>query len=158
MVSECRYQTLTVTTPVNSTTLEKLRANFAKVYFYPEGDIPQEALLETEVFFTPWEGVPDWVMPGMIPNTRLIQLTSGTYPDTSIWPSSGSRRDPTLTFQLALIEHFYRPVCVRLLQVTISVYDSALPRVSYQSLRPRLTVRYTQLQHIAVYRRSDCQL
>lgn len=76
-----RLETLTVTIEISSSTLQKLQKAFKTVHYYPEthtpNPIPAEALLETEILFTRYLGIPAYVKEfSQVPKLRYVQLSS----------------------------------------------------------------------------------
>lgn len=73
------YSTIAVTLDLSEASLAKLRKAFATVHYHPEGDVPKDVLADIDVWFTRWLGLPQWLEFKDIPNTKVVQLTSGEW-------------------------------------------------------------------------------
>ncbi|KAL1406143.1 hypothetical protein Q8F55_007827 [Vanrija albida] len=70
------YSTIAVTLDLSPASLDKVKAAFQTVHYYPEGDVPRDVLADVDVWFTRWLGLPQWLEFKDIPNTKVVQLTS----------------------------------------------------------------------------------
>lgn len=72
-----QYSTLILNWPVSDEALAKLRDTFTTVHYHPEGDVPDQAKKEGDVWFSRWAGLPNDLKLEEVPKLRLLQLTSG---------------------------------------------------------------------------------
>jgi hypothetical protein len=67
-----------VTAPIAQWKLDEILPLAANVHYHPDNKVPDDVLQKAEVWFTTWTGFPPNVTQlDQIPNTRIIQLTSG---------------------------------------------------------------------------------
>lgn len=68
---------------VSHASITLIRQHFTTVHYYPDGDVPAEIVPTIQVWFCNWLGLPQWIGPEMLKETKIVQLTSGA---SSLFP------------------------------------------------------------------------
>jgi hypothetical protein len=72
------YRTVVITAPIAQWKLDEINPLAEHVHYHPDNNVPDEVLEQAEIWFTTWTGFPSNVTRlDQIPNTKVIQLTSG---------------------------------------------------------------------------------
>jgi hypothetical protein len=74
------YDNVVITVPLADWKLEQVRPHAINLHYHPDGQVPTEVLAKADIWFTSWTGFPkDVTSLDQIPQTKVIQLTSGEY-------------------------------------------------------------------------------
>lgn len=72
-----KYSTLILNWEVSPKSLSALKKAFHTVHYHPDGEVPKSAMEGAEVWFSRYNGLPNELGLGEVPNLKLLQLTSG---------------------------------------------------------------------------------